>query len=203
MRALDLVLTIFALSILSPFALVIIIILRFTGEGEIFYLQKRIGYKGEVFKVIKFATMIKNSPNIGSGTITSKNDKRILPVGKYLRKTKINELPQLINVLVGQMSLIGPRPHAPRDLEGVPACDLEVILELKPGLSGLASIVFRNEEDILKNFDDPRPFYDSIIAPYKASLEVWYYENKSLSLYVNLVILTIIAYLKEIRNNFP
>ena len=107
MRALDLVLTIFALSILSPFALVIIIILRFTGEGEIF-IFKRIGYKGEVFKVIKFATMIKNSPNIGSGTITSKNDKRILPVGKYLRKTKINELPQLINVLVGQMSLIGP-----------------------------------------------------------------------------------------------
>lgn len=191
MRIIDISISICALLFLMPLFAIIIPLLKCTGEGEIFFKQKRVGQFGKSFKVIKFATMLKDSPNIGSGTITSKNDPRILPVGKFLRKTKINELPQFLNVLYGEMSLIGPRPHAKRDLNGIPSEILEEILKLKPGLSGIGSIVFRNEEGILNTFDEPRPFYDKVIAPYKADLELWYAQNKSLYLNVQLIIITI------------
>ena len=191
MRIIDTSISICALLFLIPFFAIIIPLLKCTGEGEIFFKQNRVGRFGKSFKVIKFATMLKDSPNIGSGTITSKNDPRILPVGKFLRKTKINELPQFLNVLYGEMSLIGPRPHAERDLRGIDSEVLEELLTLKPGLSGIGSIVFRNEEEILNTLDDPRPFYDSVIAPYKANLELWYSHNKSLYLNVQLIIITL------------
>ena len=101
--------------ILSPLLFPIIVILRFSGEGEIFFLQDRIGKSGKVFKLLKFATMLKDTPNIGSGTLTIKNDPRILPVGKLLRRTKINELPQIINVIKGDISIVGPRPVLEQD----------------------------------------------------------------------------------------
>lgn len=190
MRFFDIILSCSMLIILSPLLIFIGITLRFTGEGEIFFRQQRVGHNGKPFKILKFVTMLKDSPNIGSGTITSKNDPRILPVGRLLRKTKLNELPQLINIFCGSMSFIGPRPHASRDLQGVDPKVLEIILSLKPGLSGVASIVFRNEEDILRKFDDPRHFYDSQIAPYKAELELWYIKNLSMSMYWKLIFLT-------------
>ena len=99
-----------ALLILSPLLVPIVITLRLTGEGEVFFLQERIGKSGEKFKLCKFATMLKNSPNIGTGTVTMRGDPRVLPVGTFLRKTKINELPQLLNIFFGDMSVIGPRP---------------------------------------------------------------------------------------------
>ena len=197
MRIIDISISICALLFLMPLFAIIIPLLKCTGEGEILFKQKRVGQFGKSFKVIKFATMLKDSPNIGSGTITSKNDPRILPVGKFLRKTKINELPQFLNVLYGEMSLIGPRPHAKRDLNGIPSEILEELLKLKPGLSGIGSIVFRNEEGILNTFDEPRPFYDKVIAPYKADLELWYAQNKSLYLNVQLIILTIRVVINE------
>ena len=135
--------------------------------------------------------MLKNSPNMGSGSITSKNDERILPVGKILRKTKINELPQLLNVLRGNMSIIGPRPHVQRDLLGVDPKNLNEILSQKPGLSGLGSIVLRNEEVILQSFNDGRNFYDMVLAPYKSQLELWYCRNCSISLNVILIFMTV------------
>lgn len=191
MRIIDISISICALLFLMPLFVIIILLLKYTGEGEIFFKQNRVGQFGKSFKVIKFATMLKDSPNIGSGTITSKNDSRILPVGKVLRKTKINELPQFLNVLYGEMSLIGPRPHAKRDLRGIQPDVLEELFELKPGLSGIGSIVFRNEEEILNTFDKPRSFYDNVIAPYKASLELWYSRNKSLYLNLQLIIITV------------
>lgn len=191
MRFIDISISICALIFLMPLFAIIIPLLKCTGEGEIFFKQNRVGQFGKSFKVIKFATMLKDSPNIGSGTITSKNDQRILPVGKFLRKTKINELPQFLNVLFGEMSLIGPRPHAKRDLSGIHSEVLEELLKLKPGLSGIGSIVFRNEEEILNKLDDPRPFYDDVIAPYKASLELWYSRNKSLYLNLQLIFITL------------
>ena len=103
------------LLILSPLFVIITIVLKYTGEGEIFYLQQRIGRNGKSFSLFKFATMLKNSPNIGTGTITVKDDKRVLPVGIFLRKSKLNELPQLFNILFGDMSLIGPRPLTPQN----------------------------------------------------------------------------------------
>src|SRR5271157_3713601 len=107
-RMLDVLLSLAALVALSPFLLGIAVLLRFTGEGEVFFRQRRIGYQGRPFGLMKFVTMRKDSPK--SGTITVAGDPRILPVGRYLRKSKLNELPQLINVLRGDMSIVGPRP---------------------------------------------------------------------------------------------
>ena len=123
-------------------------ILRVSGEGEIFFLQNRVGRGGKDFKLYKFATMLKDSPKIGTGTISMKNDPRVLPVGKILRKTKINELPQLINVLVGDMSIIGPRPLTLKSFDLYSLDVQQAIKKVKPGLSGVGSIVFRKEEDI-------------------------------------------------------
>lgn len=190
-RFFDVILSLAALFLLIPLFFVVMVILRFTGEGEIFFFQTRIGQHRVPFRIIKFATMLKDSPSMGSGTITSKNDPRILPVGRLLRKTKINELPQLLNVLKGDMSLIGPRPHAERDLLGVDELKLRDVLELKPGLSGIGSLIFRDEEKILQEFDDPRELYDTVIAPFKAELELWYRKTKSNRRYLMLIFLTL------------
>lgn len=193
MRFFDLIFSLLGLILLSPVLLLVMCILKFTGEGEVFYRQKRIGQFGIEFQILKFATMLKDSPNLGSGTITSKNDARILPVGRVLRKTKINELPQLINVVRGEMSLIGPRPHVERDLFGVDPMLLEQVLTLKPGLSGVGSLVFRNEEQILQQFENPRFFYDKELAPYKARLEIWFLNNKSVKMYFVLILATLFS----------
>ena len=178
---------------LSPLFLITSIILRFTGEGEIFYFQERIGRHRNTFRIFKFATMLKNSPNMGSGSLTSKADHRILPVGRFLRKSKINELPQLINILIGQMSFIGPRPHVARDLAGVSDDQLAEILSSRPGISSVASIIFRNEERILQELEEPRHFYDTVIAPYKASLELWYSRKRNFSFDMMLIFLTALS----------
>ena len=190
LRFFDIVFSCLGLLVLFPVLLIVAVILRFTGEGEIFFIQQRVGQYGKHFGIFKFATMLKDSPTMGSGTITSKNDRRILPVGKFLRKSKLNELPQLFNILIGHMSLIGPRPHVPRDLEGVSKDVLEDVLKLKPGLSGVASLVFRDEETIIQSFEDPRELYDSLIAPYKAELELWYFKNVSMRMYFLLIVAT-------------
>ena len=190
-RIVDILFTLIALFILSPLLAAIAITLRITGEHEIFYRQKRIGLGGEEFHLLKFATMLKNSASIGSGTITIKNDPRVLPFGKILRKSKLNELPQLFNVLSGKMSLIGPRPVTFLEFEAYSLEVQDVIKELRPGLSGIGSIVFRDEESLLSKTSDPRDFYNTKIAPYKGELEKWYSEHQSLTYYFILIGLTI------------
>ena len=184
-----------ALIVLSPLLIPVMIILKFTGEGEIFYLQERIGKDGKPFKLIKFATMLKDSPNMGTGTVTVKDDPRVLPFGKVLRKKKINELPQLINILKGDMSIIGPRPRTKKFYEALDEEYKKIISKLKPGLSGIGSIVFRNEDEVLQNVKNPYEFDLKIITPYKGEIEKWYYENKSLKLYFELIFITIIVVL--------
>jgi lipopolysaccharide/colanic/teichoic acid biosynthesis glycosyltransferase len=114
LRVLDFGFSAIALLVLMPLLLPVCILLRFTGEGEVFYAQTRIGLNGKTFKLLKFATMLKNSPQIGAGAITVTNDPRVLPIGRFLRKTKINELPQILNILLGDMSIVGPRPLMPQ-----------------------------------------------------------------------------------------
>ena len=201
MRFFDIIFSGSAIILLSPIFISIVILLRFTGEKQIFYSQQRIGLGGKSFSIIKFATMLKNSPNIGSGSITVKNDPRVLPVGRILRKTKLNEIPQLFNVLMGEMSFIGPRPHVERDLYGVPSETKNITLSVRPGLSGIGSVIFRDEEVLLHNKSDPRKFYDEIIAPYKAKLEVWYVKNKGYYIYFALILLTVIVVLTK-RSRF-
>ena len=180
-----------ALLILSPLLLVVAVVLRFTGEGEVFYVQQRVGKGGRMFGLLKFATMLKDSPNIGTGTVTVKDDPRVLPVGRVLRKTKINELPQLINVLKGDMSLIGPRPQTRRCFDAFPRDQQAAIIKVRPGLSGIGSIVFSHEEDLLLGNEDSLKFYDDVIAPYKGALEQWYVQNQGVAVYLTLIVLTI------------
>ena len=136
-----------------------------------------------MFHLYKFATMLKNSPNIGTGTITVKGDPRVLPVGKVLRKSKVNELPQLLNVLRGDMSVIGPRPLTAQTFGSYSAATQAVVREVRPGLSGVGSIIFRGEEDILHGASASVDFYNNVIAPYKGSVEEWYVENKGLHIF--------------------
>jgi lipopolysaccharide/colanic/teichoic acid biosynthesis glycosyltransferase len=200
-RLIDIIFSLTALIVLSPFFLIVIVILKFTGEGEIFFSQKRIGYQGKTFKVFKFVTMLKNSENIGTGTVTIKNDPRVLPFGKFLRKTKINELPQLINVLLGNMSFIGPRPQDERCFNAFPLDKQQIITSVHPGLSGIGSIVFRDEEQLIDGAIDPDKFYDQIVMPYKAELEEWYVKNISVRTYFTLFFLTILVVILPVNLN--
>ena len=187
-RIIDVVLSFFAIIFFSPLLVPVIIGLLLTGEHYIFYLQERIGFKNKKFNIYKFATMLKNSPSIGSGLHTTLKDSRILPMGGFLRKTKINELPQLFNILFGSMSVIGPRPLVDKTFE--PYSDLvkKNIYNVKPGLSGIGSIVFRDEEKLLSNSKIPiNEFYAMYISPYKGDLELWY--QKKLSFYTDFMII--------------
>jgi lipopolysaccharide/colanic/teichoic acid biosynthesis glycosyltransferase len=192
-RLLDIILSGTAIIFLMPFLLPLLLALRFTGEGEIFYIQQRVGRYGEPFGLIKFATMFKNSEHTGTGDITIKNDPRVLPLGKFLRKTKLNELPQLINILKGDISVVGPRPMTQKIYQHYDRETQEVLNTIRPGLTGIGSIVFRDEERYLDGRDDPFTFYKEVIIPYKSSLEVWYVRNKSIRLYFLLTLLTALA----------
>ena len=180
-----------ALLALSPLLIPIVFILKFSGEGEIFFLQDRIGKSGETFKLFKFATMLKDSPTIGTGTITIKDDPRVLPFGRFLRKSKINELPQLLNILLGDMSVIGPRPLTKKNYSAYSDLSQRIISNVRPGLSGIGSIAFRGEEELMQEADTSESFYYEIIAPYKGSLEEWFVQNKSLKIYFFSIFITI------------
>ena len=190
-RFFDIILSLCALLVFLPLGIIIMLILRFTGEGEIFYIQNRIGKNGKQFGLFKFATMLKNSPSIGSGDITVKNDPRILPIGYILRKTKINEVPQLINILIGNMSIVGPRPQTPKNFEYFPPEGKEVILSMRPGLTGIGSIIFRDEESIVaKSGKTVGECYGKLIGPYKAKLETWYSKRQNIITYFLLIMIT-------------
>ena len=193
-RFFDIVFSALAMIVLFPFMIPIMIGLKLTGEHYIFYLQPRVGKGGKDFMVLKFATMLKDSPNLPGGVLTQKNDPRILPMGKFLRKTKINELPQLANIFIGQMSVVGPRPQARRHYELYSDAVKREIDKVPPGLSGIASIVFRDEEALLdKARADRDHFHDTLIAPYKGKLEVWWVQHRTLANYFKIIIMTVIV----------
>jgi len=172
------------------------LILKFTGEGEIFYKQSRTGQNGKQFGIYKFVTMMKDSPNLGAGDITLKDDPRVLPFGKFLRKTKLNEFPQFINVFIGEMSIVGPRPLVKNQYDMIPEDFQQKIKLLKPGITGIGSIVFRDEERFLEdNNENSNEFYKTEIVPFKAKLECWYEKENSLFIDTLLIITTIIMVL--------
>ena len=191
-RLIDIVVSLIALTILLPLFIPIIILLRITAEGEVFYFQERIGLRNSRFQIWKFATMLKNSMNMGTGSITLQNDFRVTPIGKFLRKTKINELPQIINILKGDISLVGPRPLVTTTFSAYTEEIQSKIYDVKPGLTGIGSIVFRDEESLISAVkdEDPHEFYKRVIAPYKGELEMWYQKNKSFFLDLQLIFMT-------------
>tara|TARA_B100000214_G_scaffold374820_1_gene358776 strand:- start:8809 stop:9480 length:672 start_codon:yes stop_codon:yes gene_type:complete len=193
-RIFDIVFALTACIILAPLLLPTVILLRLTAEGEVFYLQERIGLNQKSFMIYKFATMLKNSSKMAGGIITTKNDPRVTFVGRFLRKTKINEFPQLINILVGEMSVVGPRPVMKASFEAYPLKIQKIIYNVKPGLTGVGSIIFRDEEDLISNIKndggDVWNFYKNKIYPFKGEVEIWYQNNKSFFLDIKLILIT-------------
>lgn len=190
-RFFDILIALFTLFCTAWFLVPCMIILWCTGEHYIWYLQKRVGYKNRRFNIIKFATMLLNSPNMGTGSLTTRNDPRVLPFGRFLRKTKINELPQIFNVFNGAMSIVGPRPQMEVDFYRFPANVQEHIYDSVPGITGIGSVIFRDEEYYMsKPGVDPIDFYTKEIAPYKGALELWYLQQKTTWIDFKIVFLT-------------
>ena len=182
-RTSDIVSSGIALLILSPILIPIVIGLKLTGEGYVFYFQERVGLKNKLFDIYKFATMLKDSVNMKGGLITTKGDPRMTPMGGFLRKSKINELPQLLNIFFGHMSVVGPRPVMQKSFAAYPEDVQKVIYNVTPGLTGIGSIVFRDEEEliteVLESGGDTWDFYKNTIYPHKGQLEKWYQRNQS------------------------
>ena len=192
-RFFDILFSLLALIVLLPVFIPIIIILLLTGEHEVFYRQDRVGYKNSIFGIWKFATMQKNSPNMGSKDLTIRNDSRVTPVGKFLRRSKINELPQLINILNGDMSFTGPRPLMKSGFDRYSEEMKVRVYNVKPGLTGIGSIIFRDEELIItKSNLSPHECYEKIILPDKGVLEVWYQQH--ISFFTDFMLLFLTAW---------
>jgi len=193
-RTFDILSSGIAILILSPILIPVIIGLKLTGEGYVFYKQERVGYKNKKFLIWKFATMLKDSANMPGGIMTTKKDPRITPMGGFLRKSKINELPQLFNIFFGHMSVVGPRPVMKVSFEAYPKEVQKVIYNVKPGLTGIGSIIFRDEEELItevkNNGGDLWEFYKGKIYPFKGELELWYQKHKSFILDIKLIFLT-------------
>ena len=194
-RFFDIILSTLVTLVLAPLLVPIMVGLKFTGEGEVWYKQKRIGFNNKPFLIWKFATMLKNSSKMKGGIITTKKDSRITPMGGFLRKSKINELPQLINIFKGDMSFVGPRPLMPISFETYTKDVQDVIYNVKPGLTGIGSIVFRDEEQLMTEVkekgEDTWAFYSDKIYPFKGKLELWYQQNRSFTVDLKLILITI------------
>ncbi len=190
-RIIDILIAAIALVVLSPLLILCILILLVTGEHEVFFFQKRVGYKNELFNIWKFATMLKNSPNMGTGEITLRNDPRVTKFGKILRMSKLNELPQIINVLKGDMSIVGPRPLMNISFKQYPEDVQQIIYNCKPGMTGIGSLIFRDEERIVSEAKDPQAMYAAVCA-YKGALELWY--QLHCSVYTDFMIIFLTAW---------
>ena len=191
-RIFDLVFVIPGLIILSPVLLVIALIIKFKDGGDVLFKQVRVGKSGENFEVLKFRTMVLNAEALGD-KVTTGDDPRITPIGHVLRKYKLDELPQLINVLKGEMSLVGPRPEVPEYVEFYSDEVRNIVLSVPPGMTDRASIEFVNENELLSGSKDPVNDYKNKVLPIKLDYYVDYVENRSLYLDFSLIIKTIIA----------
>lgn len=205
-RLSDIVFSLTMILILTPVLIPVIIGLLLTGERYVFYKQERVGFKNKKFYILKFATMLKDSPNMKGGYLTTDKDPRLTPMGGFLRKSKINELPQLFNIFLGHMSLIGPRPVMPISFQAYPQEVKDVIYNVKPGLSGIGSVIFRDEEQLITKIisegGDASLFYKNTIYPLKGELEKWYQKNQSLLIDINLILLTLLVILSP-ESNLP
>ena len=207
-RLLDFTLALLGILVLLPVLLPICLVLFCTGEHKVFYFQERIGYRNHRFRLWKFATMLQNSPNMTGGLHTTRRDPRVLPFGQFLRSTKINELPQVVNILLGDMAVVGPRPLVDKTFDPYPEHVKASIYNVRPGLTGVGSIVFRDEERLLSEGGmPPAEFYRCFISPAKGELELWYQRNMNLRTDLALILLTAWTILRPrnqlLRKIFP
>jgi lipopolysaccharide/colanic/teichoic acid biosynthesis glycosyltransferase len=186
-RAFDLAASSVALLLLWPLFAVVALLVRVTSRGPAFFRQERLGRGGRPFRIWKFRTM---TANASGRAITAAGDARVTRIGRLLRRTKIDELPQLLNVWLGDMSFVGPRPEVPRYLPYY-AADDRLVLAVRPGITDPASIHFRDEEELLGRFADPERAYTEAILPYKLSLSRDYVSSQSLGGDVALIFKTL------------
>lgn len=189
-RIFDLIFVIPGLLVLSPVFVLVAIWIKLDSRGPIFFRQKRVGKLGHSFRIFKFRTMVFNAESLGA-KVTVGKDPRITRIGGILRKYKLDELPQLINVLIGEMSLVGPRPEVPDYVEHWPEEVREQVLSVSPGITDYASIEFRNENDLLVGASDPVEKYIQEIMPIKLSYYTRYVQDRSVWLDFLLILKTI------------
>lgn len=192
-RIFDIVISIVALAALAPFLLVIAIVIELDSRGPILYRGARVGKDGKTFRIYKFRTMIVNAEKLG-GPTTSNDDNRVTRSGKLLRRFKLDELPQFINVLMGDMSIVGPRPEVRSEVDGYGA-EWKVIFTVRPGITDLASIEFRNEGEMIaeSGISDPHEAYRTLIQPRKLELQREYVSKRSFWMDVKIILKTMQA----------
>jgi lipopolysaccharide/colanic/teichoic acid biosynthesis glycosyltransferase len=187
-RFADIFISFVGLIILLPFLIVIAIWIKLNSRGQLFYNQDRVGQGGVIFRLIKFRTMMDNSDSLGLLTIGN-SDPRITGAGRLLRKYKIDELPQLINVLKGDMSLVGPRPEVPKYVELYSEAQKEILL-FRPGITDYASVEYFNENELLVRSGNPEKTYIEEIMPQKIALNMKYLKDRSLKRYLTIIFKT-------------
>ena len=187
-RLFDFTCSLAGLFLLSPLILLLAIVVKVTSKGPVFFIQERVGKDGKIFKMIKFRTMFVAQES--SSTISIKGDIRVTKIGVFLRRYKLDELPELINVLLGHMSLVGPRPDVPGYSDKLVGEDRN-ILELRPGITGPASLKYSNEEEILGKQKNPKAYNDEVIYPDKIRINLEYYNNQSIWLDIKIIFATI------------
>lgn len=190
-RIFDIIASIIGLLILLPFFLIIALLIIINSGFPVFYTQKRVGKGNSDFGLLKFRTMKKNSDKLGLLTVGGR-DPRITAIGFYLRKYKLDELPQLINVLIGDMSLVGPRPNVSRDVLLYTTVE-QKLLTMRPGITDFASVVFSDEGEILEPYEDPDLAYNQLIRPTKSKLGLHYIKNCGFFLDLKLMLLTLVV----------
>jgi lipopolysaccharide/colanic/teichoic acid biosynthesis glycosyltransferase len=178
--------------------LVVALIIKLTSPGPVFFRQQRVGKLGRQFEILKFRTMIADTAHLSA--ITIGRDDRITPIGFFLRKTKIDELPQLLNVLKMEMNLVGPRPELPEYVRKYSAADRALILSVEPGLTDFASIRYRNESELLAGMINPLEYYERILIPRKLRYSRFYIRRVSIRLDFYIILLTVRSLLADATN---
>jgi len=192
-RTFDILASATALLFLSPILLAVALAIVLDSGLPVFFRQIRVGRGGKTFRILKFRTMVRNADS--QGRLTVAKDKRITRVGRFLRQSKLDELPQLFNVLLGRMSIVGPRPEVPEFVDHYSPKDKRIVLAVRPGITDNASIEFRNENDLLADSEDPAKQYVEQILPEKLSLYRDYVESQSFVSDLGIIIRTIRAIL--------
>lgn len=194
-RTLDFLLSLIGLLLTSPILIPVIFLVWIQDWHSPFYIAPRVGRKEKMFKMVKLRSMVINADKSGVDS-TSSNDRRITGVGRFIRKYKLDELSQLWNVLIGDMSLVGPRPNVKRETDLYTA-EEKKLLTVKPGITDFSSIVFSDEGDILKDYDDPDIAYNQLIRPGKSKLGIFYIEKRNIIIDLQLIYLTVIAIISK------
>jgi len=189
-RIFDFLTSFLGLILVSPLLLIIAVLIKLDSPGPVFYRGERVGQHGKIFRIFKFRTMVPNAEKLG-GPSTAADDPRLTKFGKFLRRHKLDELPQLINILKGEMSLVGPRPEVPSEVALYDPETKEIILSVKPGLTDLATLENLHEEEVLKGAKDPHEAYRRLIQPQKLRLAKEYVKKRSFWLDLKIILKTL------------